>query len=487
MAISFNLVPNGILTSGVFVEFDTSKAQQGPSIQEYVALVVGQRLSTGTKPAGQFDQITSADQARQFYGAGSMLAVMMEKFISENKINTVFAYALDDNGSGVKAAGQIDIDVASLEAGTLSVVLAGRRYQAGVVASDTATDIALALQQAIQADADRQVDAAVNGGDDTILDITYRHAGEVGNEIDMRTDDDIELPSGLTATFTQLTGGTGNPSVTQLIADMGETQYHAIAFPYTSTTELNAMETEMVDRWGPLRQNDGQLITAKRDSVSNLTTFAQGRNNEQETVIDVLGPNGPHEYAANLTAIVAREGQNDPARPMQSVAMRFIQAPRDTELRTRGERNQLLGEGMSTVFAVAGSVNIERLRTTRKLNDFGAPDSSLADLNPKLTLSYVRYDFRVQIINKYSRSKLADDGTRFGPGQDVVTPKVIKAEIISMFRGWEELGLVEGIDQFKRDLIVQRNSQDPNRLDVEMPPDLINQLRVTAGKISFLL
>lgn len=486
MAISFNLVPNGILTPGVFVEFDTSNAQQGPAVQEYVALVVGQRLSSGTKAAGTIDQITSASQARQFYGAGSMLSAMMEKFLAENKINTVYAYAFND-AAGASASGSIDVDVTTAEDGVIAVIIAGRRYRATVGAGDTATAIALALQTVIQADADRQVDAAINGVDDSIIDLTYRHVGEVGNELDLRQDPDIDRAGGVTMAFTGFSGGTGNPDASALVTAMGETQFHVIAFPYTDTTNLNLMETEMSDRWGPLRQNDGQLCGAKRDSVSNLTTFAQARNNEHETFIDCLGVNGPHEYAANLAAVVAREGQQDPARPMQSVSLRFIEAPADSELRTRGERDQLLGEGFSTTFTVAGSVNIERLRTTRKLNDFGAPDSSLADLNPKLQLSYVRFSFRVRVINKFSRSKLADDGTRFGPGQDVVTPRIMKAEIIALFRDWEELGIVEGADQFKRDLLVERNSQDPNRLDIQMPPDLINQLRVTAGKVSFLL
>jgi hypothetical protein len=38
----------------------------------------------------------------------------------------------------------------------------------------------------------------------------------------------------------------------------------------------------------------------------------------------------------------------------------------------------------------------------------------------------------------------------------------------------EELGLVENFDQFKTDLVVERNASDPNRLDFLLPPDIIN-------------
>lgn len=487
MAISFNLIPSGLLTPGVFVEFDTSKAQQGPSIQEYKALLIGQRLTAGTKSAGSIDQITSASQARQYYGAGSMLAAMCEKFLAENKINELKAISLDDDGAAVDATGTITHSGSSIEAGTLGYYVAGRSYRIAVADGDTPTEITAALVAAIQADADRQIDAAVNGGDATICDLTTRNAGAVGNELDVRLDPDLELPANLSSAIVGMSGGSGNPVLTSVISAMGEEQFHVIGMPYNDTTSLNAMQTEMVDRWGPLRQNDGQVIVSKRDTVSNLSTFADGRNNEHETVIDCLGPNGPHEYAANLAAVVAREGQTDPGRPMQTVSLSAMLSPLESELRTQGEAKTLLEDGVSTIKANGGVVSIERLRTTRKTNEFSAPDDSLADLNPKLILSYQRFDFRTRFTNKFARHKLADDGTRFGPGQAVLTPKIAKAEVVAIFRDWEELGLVEGIDQFKRDLIVERNVSDPNRLDIQLPPDLINQLRVTAAQISFLL
>jgi len=99
----------------------------------------------------------------------------------------------------------------------------------------------------------------------------------------------------------------------------------------------------------------------------------------------------------------------------------------------------------------------------------------------------IRHDWRDYIRRKYPRHKLANDGTRFAPGQSVATPNLIKAEAVAKFREWEELGLVENFEQFKADLIVERSPTDPNRLDVLMPPDVINGLRVLATKIQFRL
>jgi len=68
-----------------------------------------------------------------------------------------------------------------------------------------------------------------------------------------------------------------------------------------------------------------------------------------------------------------------------------------------------------------------------------------------------------------------------------VTPKIMRAELIALFGDWERIGLVEDLDQFKTDLLVEINADDPNRLDVILPPNLVNQLRILATRIDFRL
>jgi phage tail sheath gpL-like len=94
---------------------------------------------------------------------------------------------------------------------------------------------------------------------------------------------------------------------------------------------------------------------------------------------------------------------------------------------------------------------------------------------------------RQAITSKYPRHKLSDDGTRFGAGQAIVTPKIIKAELISEYRIDEFNGLVENGNAFKANLIVERDPNDPNRINVLYPPDLVNQLRIFAVLAQFRL
>jgi phage tail sheath gpL-like len=147
-----------------------------------------------------------------------------------------------------------------------------------------------------------------------------------------------------------------------------------------------------------------------------------------------------------------------------------------------------INNGISTVaISATGEVTIQRLITTYKTNATGTPDTSYLDVNTLLTLSYIRYDFRNSLALKFPRHKLANDSDRIAPGQAVITPKVGKAHAITKFREWETLALVEDFDQFKAELVVERNPQNPNRLDFLLPVNLVNQFLQAGVKLGFIL
>ena len=107
MTIQFNAIPTTLRVPWVFVEFDNSRAQQGPSIQKYRTLVIGQRLAAGAVAELQLTQITSDAQARTAYGAGSQLYGMLSKYLEGDKITELWAVAQDDDAAGVNATGTV--------------------------------------------------------------------------------------------------------------------------------------------------------------------------------------------------------------------------------------------------------------------------------------------------------------------------------------------------------------------------------------------
>lgn len=481
-------IPTTLRVPFLYAEFDPSRAFQGPSILAYKALLIGGRIAAGTKAEAQIDRITSADQAALFYGAGSMLHRQAIAWFANNKVTEVYAASLDDDATGVAATGSFAITGPATADGTFVVYIAGVRIALAVTSGDTATDVGDALEAAVLADTSLPVSASNAAGTVTI---TAKNDGEPGNDIDLRANyyDGEAYPTGISVVITGMASGANNPDLQDIVDILGDEWYHIISCPFNDATNLTVIETELADRFDYDRMIDGLYVTAKSDTLANLTTFGNSRNSPHVVSMNAYKvPSTPWEVAAATAAQMALEGQADPARPFQTLELVGILPPASSERFTLLENNQLLTDGIAThQVDSAGKVRIQRAITMYQTNDAGAADIAYLDSNTMLTLMYLRYDWRNHIMTKYARAKLADDGTNFGTNQLVITPSIGKAEAIAKFRQWAALGLVENIDQFKTDLVVERNSSDPNRLDFVLPPDLVNQFIVGGTTIQFLL
>jgi phage tail sheath gpL-like len=179
---------------------------------------------------------------------------------------------------------------------------------------------------------------------------------------------------------------------------------------------------------------------------------------------------------------------NDPARPLQTLSLNQIKlAPLHTRFDSV-DLQTLASNGLAT--QKPGSDNqpmISRETTTYQLNLYGTPDTAYELVTTLATLARLIRNQKQAITSKFPRMKLADDGTRFGPGQAIVTPAIIKAELISEYATDQFNGLVENTAAFVQNLLVERDDTDPNRVNVLYPPDLINQLRIFAVLAQFRL
>lgn len=491
MTISFQGIPVGLRVPGSYIEISGEKAYRGLPGYPAKMLVIGQKLTAGSVAPLTPVLITSVDQANVYFGAASQLAHMIAKVKAANTDTECWAIAQADNVAAVAAAGQITITGPATAAGTINLYIAGRLVQIAVAAAATAATVATALAAAINANTALPVAAVVNAVDNYKVDITARNAGLNGNFIDIRTNiyQDQVLPAGINLTVTAMTGGSANPDVTNVMAAIGDDWYTAFIMAYGDTANIAVLESTLATRFGPLKMLEGHGYIGYADTHSNLVTKGQSRNSKNVSAIGANGsPTPPWEWAATLGAVCAFNLQIDPARPVQRLELPGILPPKINQRFTRDERELLLKNGISTFTVTSdGKVQIERVITEYRLNSANAADPSFLDIETLHTLSYLRWDVRTLIALRFPRHKLANDGTRYAQGQAVVTPRVIRDTLIARFFQWEEAGLVEGAEQFKKDLIVERDTPDPNRVNVRSSPDIINQFRVLAEQVEFLL
>lgn len=485
--VTFNQIPSSIRTPGVFIEFDSSRANQGAALQTYRALLVGQRRSVGSQSVLEPARITSAKQAEALFGSGSMLWEMAVAWFATNPFTETWAIAVAEP-SGTAATGSVTITTSSPAAGTINLYVAGRRIQIAVTSSSTQNALAAALAAAINGDITLPVGAAAASN---VVTLTHKQIGVVGNDLDLR----LNYASGevtaanVTVAISNMAGGAGDVDLSVVWPVLKDTQFNVIVVPVRDTVGLSSIETELADRWGPMRMIEGVAISATPGNLSTATTLGNARNSPHVSMMSSYKfPQAPHQVAASYGANIALYGNVDPARPFQTLELTGILPPKASDVFTQVERNQLLFDGISTVRTdVGGIVRIDRAITMYQVNPVGADDPAYLDVTTMLTLAYLRFSLRARLLQRYPRHKIADDGTRPLEGQAVVTPSVIRAEVVSLAREWEELGLVENLAQFAAQIVVVRNSQDPTRVDIVLPPDLVNPLIVIAGQIQFRL
>ncbi len=483
MTIAFNQFPVNFRVPGQFVEFDSTLAVQGLTRLPQAILLMGQVLTGGTngqRPA----RVYSAAEVEGITGRGSMLAQMAARAFAVTSAVPIYILRLADGVGATRSTRTVTLTGAATRTGTVNLYVGDRGYAVSVAVGGTPATVAGALATVINADQYRMVDAASAAG---VLTLTARQAGVDAGRYEMIFNryQGETLPAGLTVVIASLTEGTVNPDVASALTGLVETWYPTVVCPYTDAASLDALETELASRFGPLRQIEGHAYTARYGTVATVSTFGSTRNSPHLSIVDcgsVLTP--PYAVAAAVAAQDAAEP--DPARPRQTLSLPGVMARDEGGRRTLAERNALIEVGISTLNVDAGGVaRIERLTTTYRLNAFGLSDDAYYDVETLRTLATLRYTLRARFAQKYPRHKLGQNGSE---GPNVMTPATAAAEIVALYREWLGEGWVEGgnaFEQFKRDLRVEIDNSDPNRLNALIPPDVINQLRVFAAQIQF--
>ncbi|EGP4080236.1 phage tail sheath subtilisin-like domain-containing protein [Salmonella enterica] len=499
--MTFNEIQSDNRIPLVEIEFDNSMAVVGTPAPHQRVLMFGQaNLKDGkVDGTGALDtpvRITRDAQAVSLFGRGSMLAWMVREFIAINPDTELYVIA-QGAGTGNADAGSLTLSGTATGDGVLSVYVGGRRYQVVVAGGQKGKALADKLAALINADRDAPFTAvsaapagADVGADASVVSLTARFISEcAAHDIRLNYYDGETTPDGLTVVITPLAAKAANPDITRSVANMGERQYNYVVMPYKDQANLNVLSAELLKRWGPVKMSDGAVWMAHTGTQGEITAFGESRNDFLFTCSAVpKAPEPDYIWAASVCATCAPSLSTDPARPLQTLAVSSRLAPQSADRLTREERNLLLHGGIATVTVAAGDVvQIERQVTMYRVNKYGDPDPSYLDVETIYTLSYLRYSLRTFVTQRFPRHKLADDDTPVAPGQPIVTPKIMSLQLIALGEEWVDQGLVENLDTFKKNLLVERNTSNRNRLDVLCTPDLVNQFRFFAAQIRFIL
>ena len=508
MSISFSEIPADNLVPMFMTEFDNSNAAKGGAMP-WKNLLIGQALSGNTN-TGTLKQITSDEQADALYGAGSQIARMIRAFRKNTRNSELWALAVADGTTAAEGSIAVSFSGSASVApksGAIRLMIGGQSVNADVVAGKTAIQVASAIVEAINENPQLPVTAnnIVSTSPTATVTLTAKNGGTCGQGIDIRYNhyQGQELPDGVVLTVVNMNGGGSDTSYET--AGVGTiirgTWFNAIVTGSDDVANVAYIKGLLDDRWQATVQQTGVLFFSLNGCVvdddpdvyygtASLDALKTRGNalNSQVIVLPSLPetPTPGFEVAAAVLGCIAPKALNDPAQPLSNWPVAGIVAPRETDREDLEGNNALLKAGCALLTCGNdGTVYLKRTVTTYKQNPSGAKDTSYQQLEKVFTLSFLRWDWNNYLAGRYPHAKLADDGTDFGPGQVIMTPKLGEAELLGRYEYWISKGLVQDYATFKANLVVTRDPDDDTALQFLIPADLIDQFFIGKSKIQF--
>lgn len=486
MTVPFAQIPSNLRTPLFYAEIDASRANTARRNQR--TLIIGQMRLNGTlTPSVPIRSLSLVDGVNET-GPGSIITAMVRAYRQNDQQGELWVLPLRDDAGGTAATGTITFTGPTTAVGTLALYIAGQLLPVVIASGQTEAQVATTVAAAINAFGRLPVTAAAAAG---VVTLTAKNRGECGNDIDIRFNylglrGGETLPAGLTVAIVGMSGGAINPSVTAGLANLNDEPFDFIVCALTDAASLTAIAALLNDstgRWSWAVQTYGHCFIARRGTAGTLAGFATGLNNQHLTCIGYSdSPSPPWVWAAAIAGASAVSLRDDPGVPLQFLTVAGVLAPPLASRFNQTIRNNtLLYGGVSTwTVDATNTVVIENLITTYVTNAQGDADDSYLQVEDLFVLMYILRRMRDVVQLKYARRKLADDGARPAPGSNVVTPSTIRADIIAAYGELEVEGMVQQSAAFAANLIVEKNAQNPNRVDVLWPAVIINQLRVFA-------
>lgn len=499
--ISFPTIPSNIRVPGVYFDF---AATGQPSAGNQNSLLIGNTVTA--QPALPV-YVANIAQGVALFGAGSILARMVEAYLTADPNATLYALPVADAEGGTAASGSFAFTGTATAAGSLSLYVGEQLVSVAVTVGMTAAQLATAVVAAINAWTSANgvalpVTAAIDETHNYQADLTANNKGTPGNSITLGLNyygaqQNQSTPAGITVAIVAMSGGETDPTTSGFAAALGSTNYDFIAMPWSTTQALNDFQTLLESRWAYSNMAYGGAFTAKMDADATGATniaFGLDRNDQHMVCISYEpSPSTPWAVAAAAMGAFAQSSRADAARPTQTLPIPGILAPPETGQYSFPTQNTLLNSGMALMqYNSDGTCAIRRMVTTYQKNGAGAPDVTYKDAETLYALMYgVRYTVSY-IKDVAPRAKFAANGTALGPGQSftngladqpIITPNGIGSLALAAYTDLVNAGQMQDVQFFKQNMLSQANATDPTRDDLLLPFTMMSGLRIVAALV----
>jgi len=474
--------------SGVYAEFDASQANTAP--QQLRALICGQILVSGNATPNVPVLAYSVDQVNALCGANSMLALMYAAYRAQDAYGEVWILPVVDAPAGVAGTQTITIGGAASATGVLSLYINGVPIPVVVNSADTSAAIATAVTAAVNI-ANVPCTASPVG---SVVTLTADHKGQAAADIDVRVNyrgvpNGEVLPQGITVTIAAGTTGATNPTMTTALANLGNTTFDFIVWPYTDTTSMLAIEALLSDqtgRWSAIQMLYGHAFTAFRGTVGTRATFGNSRNSQHVSCLGYYdSPTPVYLAAADFAGGHAVRIRVNPAQGVAEQSLGLLAPPMQSQ-DSPSSRNTLLYDGISTFYVdAAGQSRIDRSVTMYQKNAAGSLDDSYLNTNLLFQASYAARYMAARLQSEFIEPGriLVVDGTPIPMGAPAVTPSMIFQATVSYYAYLSSIFIVQNLQTYAKNGYATPGSK--GQVLLFLPFDFSDQVIQIAALIQF--
>lgn len=441
-------------------------------------------------------QMTSAKQAATLYGYGSPLHDITAFLLRVGVTIPIWAFPqLAAVGAVAKVITITPTGTATAN-GTVKLVIAGRTgkasgtYDVNIANSDTPTMVCDKIRAATAA----VLECPMIGTGTTTAIMTSKWAGLTSNDLKIRIDTN-GTNTGVTFAVTNTTAGSGTPSVaTSLNLFANDWRTMVINSYGLVATTIGELETfnGVPDPISPTGRFAGTIMKpmwafsgTTADDPTSITGDPARKN--QVTIVACPAPLSegmPYEAAANMVAALWSTFQNNPQNDILYAVFPDMPAPAPgniPQMTSQTFREFCVKNGCSTVDFYAGTYRVVDLVTTYNLDGEYPPFYRyVRDLN-------VHYNFRFRYYLKEQAilvGKTIAKDTDVVNANNVIKPKQWKAEVSTLVRKAVEDGLLVDADFTDASIVVQINTQNPNRLDTTFDIKISGVARQSATTVT---
>jgi phage tail sheath gpL-like len=428
-------------------------------------------------------QVFTAKEVGDTYGYGSPLHLAAMKLfpVAGGGIGAVpvTVYPLEDDASGVPAAGAIEVTGTATETKTMEVTIGGITVNVAI----TTGDLAAAVMTAIKAAIDAQVNVPViTGTITTEIPLTAKWDGETGNDILLENTD----VDGLTVSYTVMASGASNPDIDDALNQINQVWETLVCncLNYDDATSQAALDAWGEARWDQLVKKPVWAITGAHDSFATVGAVTDAvKTKKINCIIPAPGSREcPWVIAASAVAEIAKTANNNPPQNYKG-GLTGLEPGVDGSQFGYSSLDATVKLGCSTTLIIGGEIALNDTVTTYHPDGEEPPAYRYGvDI---VKLQNIVYNMRLIFeADEWKGAPLLPD-TSVTVNPTAKQPKDARTALINLATNLELNAIISDADFTIENLTVSINASNPKRLDVVFPVKLSGNVEIISSDLKF--